>query len=71
MPAAGGTATQITSAFYMIDDYPSWSPDGSQIAFQREDVVVPGGKHIWVIDVEPPVALDQQSWGKIKAKYRD
>ena len=62
MSATGGGVTQITSA-PGNDVSPSWSPDGSLIAFSRN-------ADIWVIDAPPPVAIDDDSWSSIKGKYR-
>jgi Tol biopolymer transport system component len=67
IPAAGGTATQLTED-PAADYYPTWSPDGSRIAFQSDRS---GSWEIWVIDVQPPVSIEQQSWGTIKNKYRE
>jgi Tol biopolymer transport system component len=65
IPAIGGTARQIT-----LDGggSPTWSPDGSQIAFVSGRS---GNSDIWVIDVDPPIAFDQQSWGSVKGKYHE
>jgi Tol biopolymer transport system component len=32
------------------DTYPAWSPDGTKIAFARDDPGSPGSSNIWVID---------------------
>jgi Tol biopolymer transport system component len=65
IPAAGGTATQVTND-PARDFEPSWSPDGSQIAFRSYRS---GREKIWVISV--PTAVQSESWSRIKEKYRE
>ena len=50
--------TQVTSGVF-----PSWSPDGRQIAYVRNG-------DIWVIDWDGEVSVEVTSWGRIKSKYR-
>lgn len=45
LPASGGKARKLTSSAGR-DHYPSWSPDGSKIAFCRGQV---GTRDIWVV----------------------
>jgi Tol biopolymer transport system component len=71
IPAVGGPITRVTHlGGYVVDSSPDWSPDGSLIAFTRH-FPMSGSTDIWVVDVEPPVALQHTSWGAIKARYRD
>ena len=49
-----------------MDVYPSWSPDGNQIAFTSNRS---GNSDIWVIPVGPPISIDQESWGRVKGRY--
>jgi Tol biopolymer transport system component len=60
IPTTGGIATQITAEG---GSDPYWSPAGTQITFVRNS-------GIWVIPYPPPIALNQESWGSIKGKYR-
>ena len=66
IPAAGGTAVQITT--HPDRDYrPTWSPDGTRIAFQSERS---GNDDIWVINVGM-TPVEPTTWGRIKASFRN
>ena len=45
------------------DKAPSWSPCGLYIVFEREN-------QVWVTDSIPDTAVEERSWGSIKAMYR-
>ena len=71
----GGTARQITcldceSCFEAEDPgedtRPSWSPDGTQIAFDSDRADFFGS--IWILAV-PAVPVERSTWGTIKAEY--
>ncbi|MEA2427451.1 MAG: TolB protein [Thermoleophilaceae bacterium] len=47
MDANGANQTDLTSATSNCDDYPSFSPDGAHIVFNRKDGTV---RHIYVMD---------------------
>jgi len=71
IPAGGGIATQLTSDPSSAVSDPAWSPDGSQVAFGSRRS---GNLDIWVIDVDgarEPLSLERESWGSIKAGYRE
>jgi len=68
IPSRGpGIAHRITND-PADDREPAWSPDGSLIAFSSDRS---GSWDIWVIPFAGPVALNEQSWGSIKSKYRE
>lgn len=53
----GGTERPITNCVEALCSHPAWNPDGTQIAYQREDRLTPqGGEGLgppraWVVDV--------------------
>jgi dipeptidyl aminopeptidase/acylaminoacyl peptidase len=47
--------------------HPSWSPDGSRIAFDSNRN---GNYDVWIVDVGGPISVESLSWGKIKGAYR-
>jgi len=49
-----GEVTDLTSGSH-LDDSPTWSPDGSKVAFRRRTT---GASHIYVIDVERAALID-------------
>jgi Tol biopolymer transport system component len=66
IPVAGGMTTQIT--FDPADDQaPDWSPDGNLLAFESNRS---GNYDIWVITAPGTVALEDESWGLVKSRYR-
>jgi Tol biopolymer transport system component len=50
-----------------LDLYPTWSPDGLHLAFESQRS---GNRDIWIIDV-PTISVAADSWGGIKARYRE
>ena len=50
LPAAGGEAVQITKGQFEAWR-PAWSPDGSQIAFDANDALNPGSRHLYVATI--------------------
>jgi Tol biopolymer transport system component len=71
VPASGGAAIALQPATPPNPDgpqyagplQPSWSPDGTQIAFAG-----PGG--IWIAsDLEVPVAVKKSTWGEIRQLF--
>jgi Tol biopolymer transport system component len=56
---------QITSN--ATDTEPCWSPDGMEIAFSRD---VSSDYHIWVTNNVPDTAVEEVTWGRVKALYR-
>jgi Tol biopolymer transport system component len=46
--------------------HPTWSPDGSQIAFVSHRS---GNADIWIIDVST-IAVEPTTWGAIKASFK-
>ena len=56
---------QITSN--ATDTEPCWSPAGMEIAFARESA---GDYLIWVTNNVPDTAVENLSWGRMKALYR-
>jgi TolB protein len=63
----GGSAPLQLTDDPWIDTYPSWSPDGTQIAFHSNRS---GNYDIWIIQV-PPLPVMETSWGAIKALHRE
>ena len=49
------------------DTEPCWSPTGMEIAFARD---VAGEYHIWTSDNVPDTAVEEMTWGRVKALYR-
>ena len=61
-----GTSPQLVTSAGSYDARPSWSATGNQLAFVSDRS---GAQYIWLADgLYTPAA--PQSWGKIKAKYR-
>jgi Tol biopolymer transport system component len=63
-PPLRAAPTQITTA---EGTRPSWSPDGSQIAFTSRRS---GRFDIWVTCVGGPSATEGSTWGRIKGMFR-
>ena len=66
VPVLGNQPVQITTD-PGIDVWPSWSPDGTQIAFYSTRS---GNVDIWVIPAPKPIAVEDESWGAIKMRYK-
>ena len=70
---AGIVAADVTSRLeYQIttnptDTEPCWSPAGMEIAFSRE---LAGEYHIWKTSNVPDTAVEETTWGCIKALHR-
>jgi len=49
------------------DTEPCWSPTGMEIAFARESA---GEYHVWMTNNVPDTAVEQTTWGRLKALHR-
>ena len=60
IPISGGTAIQLTPTAARADFFPSWSPDGQTIYFQRQDEVIYPDKRwtVWKIPAAGGVAQE-------------
>ena len=71
VPSSGGVPVPVTSG-PELDFHPSWSPSSSEIVFMRrsDSHTYPTTTNLWIVSLEP-TALESESWGNIKAKFRD
>ena len=70
IPATGGTAIQVTDD-PSGDWGPSWSPDGTKIAFFS---IRTGNYDVFVIDVPNAGIIDggpTNTWGEIKGRFQE